>query len=210
MGRMSSGPALTVEHLHVWRGDAHVLRGVSFAVDRGQLLEVRGANGAGKTTLIRAVCGLLHAEEGRVRWRGQEVRGDLSAFHAELAYVGHDGALKADLSGMENIAYAAGVRRAVTRRDVAAAVERVGASPYAERLVRTLSAGQRRRLALAVLLLTGAALWLIDEPTTNLDARGQALVGGLIAEHLAAGGVVVAAVHQALPVARGAVIELEL
>lgn len=199
-----------MERLHVWRGAAHVLRGVSFAVDTGQLLEVRGANGAGKTTLIRAVCGLLQAEEGRVRWRGREVRADLAAFHAEIAYVGHDGALKADLSGLENIAYAAGVRRAVTRRDVAAAVERVGAAPYAERLVRTLSAGQRRRLALAVLLLTGAVLWLIDEPTTNLDARGQALVGGLIAEHLGAGGVVVAAVHQALPVSRSAVIELDL
>jgi len=207
---MSLGSALTVERLHVWRGSAHVLRGVNFAVDTGQLLEVRGANGAGKTTLIRTVCGLVHAEEGRVSWRGREVHADLAAFHAEMAYVGHDGALKADLTGEENLAYAAGLRSVITRREVVAAVERVGAGAYAGRMVRTLSAGQRRRLALATILLSGAVLWLFDEPTTNLDNRGQALVGSLIAEHLASGGMVVAAVHQSLMVARDNVIELDL
>jgi heme exporter protein A len=207
---MPSVPSLSVEELHVWRGPAHVLRGVSFALHAGELLEVRGANGAGKTTLIRTLCGLVHAEEGRVRWEGVDVRKDFAGFHAQLAYLGHDGALKADLTGEENIAYSAGVRTRVTRADIAAAVAKVGAGQFANRLVRTLSAGQRRRLALAAVLLAGATLWLFDEPTTNLDEHGHGLVGSLVAEHLAAGGTAVAAVHQALAVPRDAVVGLEL
>jgi heme exporter protein A len=207
---MASVSSLSVERLHVWRGDAHVLRGLSFSVQAGQLLEVRGANGSGKTTLLRSLCGLVHAEEGRVRWCGTEVARDLPGFQAQLAYLGHDGALKGDLTGEENIAWSAGLRSVLTPTQIAAAVERVGASAFSRRLVRTLSAGQRRRLALATVLLAGAALWLFDEPTTNLDDRGQALVGSLITEHLERAGTVVAAVHQPLSVPRHAVVELEL
>jgi heme exporter protein A len=207
---MSLLTALAVEGLHVWRGENYVLRGVSCTVTAGQLLEVRGANGSGKTTLLRAVCGLVYAEQGRVSWRGRDVRKDMSAFHADLAYLSHEAVLKGDLTGEENLEFSAGVRRRLGAGEIAAAVERVGASAFSRRLVRTLSAGQRRRIALAGLLLAGATLWLIDEPTTNLDDRGQALVGSLIADHLAAGGAVVAAVHQGLAVARSSAIELAL
>jgi heme exporter protein A len=192
---------LEVENLHLWRGERHVLRGVCFSLAGGECLQVTGPNGSGKTTLLRAVCGLLYPEEGRVLWGGQNVRGDLRAFQGSLAYLGHEPPLKGDLSARENLRYWIGVRRRLNAAALDTALERVGAGEWCDRLVRTLSAGQRRRAALAGLALLMVPLWLLDEPTTNLDTEGQQLVGTLIAEHLARGGLVLAAVHHPLPAA---------
>ena len=202
--------SLEVEDLHLWRGERHVLRGVHFTLEPGTCLEVTGANGSGKTSLLRTICGLVYPEEGRVLWNGANVRRDLPAFHAALAYLGHEPPLKADLSARENLRYWIGVRRRLDPPTLDAALARVGAGPWRERLVRTLSAGQRRRVALAGLALLAVPLWLLDEPTTNLDAEGQQLVGGLISEQLARGGMVVAAVHQRLPAVPSEVSRLEL
>ena len=202
--------SLEVENLHLWRGERHVLRGVHFRLARGACLEVTGPNGSGKTTLLRAICGLMYPEEGRVLWNGDNVRRDLPAFHAALAYLGHEPPLKADLSARENLRYWIGIRRRLDAAALDAALARVGAGAWCERLVRTLSAGQRRRVALAGLALLMVPLWLLDEPTTNLDAEGQQLVGTLIGEQLARGGMVVAAVHQGLPAAVRDVARLEL
>jgi len=190
---------LDVEDLHLWRGDHHVLRGVCFALCAGECLQVTGPNGSGKTSLLRTVCGLMYPEEGRVLWEGRDVRGDLRTFHCALAYLGHEPPLKAELSARENLRYWIGVRYRFGAAALDGALERVGASPWCDRLVRTLSAGQRRRVALAGLALSMVPLWLLDEPTTNLDTEGQQLVGSLIAEQLARGGMVVAAVHHELP-----------
>ncbi len=202
--------SLEVEDLHLWRGERHVLRGVHFTLEPGACLEVTGANGSGKTSLLRTLCGLMFPEEGRVLWNGANVRRDLPAFHAALAYLGHEPPLKADLSARENLRYWIGVRRRLDPPTLDAALARVGAGPWRERLVRTLSAGQRRRVALAGLALLAVPLWLLDEPTTNLDADGQQLVGSLISEQLARGGMVVAAVHQRLPAVPGEASRLEL
>ena len=193
------GFTLQGERLHLWRGERHVLRGVDLELRQGELLQVRGANGAGKTSLLRTLCGLAYPEEGRVLWNGVDVRRDLPAYHAALAYIGHESPLKAELTGQENLRYWAGVRRRCSRADVDSALIRVGAKQWWDRPVRTLSAGQKRRIALAGLALLGASLWLLDEPTTNLDTEGQQLVGQLIAEQLASGGLVVAAIHHDLP-----------
>jgi heme exporter protein A len=192
---------LEVENLHLWRGERHVLRGVRFTLGSGDCLEVTGVNGSGKTSLLRTLCGLIYPEEGRVLWNGNNVRGDLPAFHAALAYLGHEPPLKADLSARENLRYWIGVRRRLSAAELDDALARVGAGSWGDRLVRTLSAGQRRRVALAGLALLIVPLWLLDEPTTNLDGEGQELVGTLLAEQLARGGMVIAAVHQALPAA---------
>ncbi|HWZ62962.1 MAG TPA: cytochrome c biogenesis heme-transporting ATPase CcmA [Steroidobacteraceae bacterium] len=201
---------LEAENLHLWRGERHVLNGVGFAVPTGACLHIAGANGSGKTTLLRTLCGLLYAESGRVLWDGQDVRDDMPAFHARLIYIGHEPPLKADLSALENLRFWVGVRRRRAAALLGAALERVGAAAWAERPVRTLSAGQKRRVALAALSLLAAPLWLLDEPTTNLDAEGQQLVGSLIGEQLARGGLVLAATHHELPVAAGRVRRLEL
>jgi heme exporter protein A len=194
----------------LWRGERHVLRGLALEVAGGEVLQVTGANGAGKTSLLRALCGMLYLEEGRVTWSGRDVREDMPAFHASLTYLGHEPPLKADLTAGENLRYWVGLRRRVTRRQVAGALESVGAPGLDERLVRTLSAGQKRRVTLAALVLFAAPLWLLDEPTTNLDAEGQKLVGELIERHARAGGLAIAAVHHQISVNAQLVRRLEL
>lgn len=189
---------ITAENLHLWRGDAHVLRGVSFSVGAGECLQVTGANGSGKTTLLRALCGLAPLEEGQVRWRGADIAADLQSYHGELAYLGHDNGLKGDLTASENLRYAVGLRRHVSRDEIAAALTRVGVEAARGIPLRRLSAGQRRRVALARLPLMNAALWLLDEPGSNLDVAGQSVLAQLLDIHTAAGGVAVVATHQAL------------
>jgi len=201
---------LSVSGLQLWRGDRHVLRNISFEAVPGRCVLLTGRNGAGKTTLLRAIAGLLEPEEGKVTWRGASTRESRNEFHAELAYLGHEPPLKGDLSGRENLGFSVGIRRAVTGSEVDAALARTGAASFAARPTRLLSAGQRRRVALAGVLLSKTALWLLDEPTTNLDAEGQQLVADLIAEQLAGAGVVVAAVHHSLPLVAGTLTELTL
>jgi len=189
---------LSVKNLHVFRGDRHLLKGLGFEAPAGRCLQVTGANGSGKTTLLRVLCGLLEPESVELRWRGRAVTPRDPEYHAELSYLGHDPALKADFTAIENVRFSVGLRKRIAARDIDAALERVGASGFSDRPVRALSAGQRRRVALATLWLTGASLWLLDEPATNLDSVGQALVASLIEEHLGRGGLVIAATHQDL------------
>ncbi|HEY1899800.1 MAG TPA: cytochrome c biogenesis heme-transporting ATPase CcmA [Steroidobacteraceae bacterium] len=205
-----SGSNLRAENLHLWRSERHVLKGVGLMVQGGELLQLTGANGAGKTTLLRALCGLNHLEEGRVFWNDQDVREDRAGFHASLMYLGHEPPLKPDLSGVENLGFWAGMRRRVTRTAIDDAMLRTGAGEFGTRPVRTLSAGQKRRVALAGLLLAAAPLWLLDEPTTNLDSGGQELVVALLNAHLQSGGLAIAAVHHGLGIAPARLRELNL
>jgi heme exporter protein A len=195
-----SGSILQTENLHLWRSERHILNAVQLTVRGGELLQITGANGAGKTTLLRALCGLNHLEEGRVLWNEQDVREDLAGFHASLLYLGHEPPLKPDLSGVENLAFWCGMRRRFTRAAIAEALGMTGADQFGTRPVRTLSAGQRRRVALAALVLASVPIWLLDEPTTNLDSDGQQLVARLLDGHLRSGGLAVVAVHHALGV----------
>ena len=204
------GSILRAENLHLWRAERHVLKGIDLTVCGGELLQLTGVNGAGKTTLLRVLCGLNHLEEGRVFWNGQDVRQDREGFHASLVYLGHEPPLKPDLSGIENLGFWAGMRHRVSPAAIHEALVRTGAGEFATRPVRTLSAGQRRRVALAALLLAAVPLWLLDEPTTNLDSGGQELVAALLDAHLAAGGLAIAAVHHRLAIEPARMRELNL
>jgi heme exporter protein A len=201
---------LTADNLQLWRGEQHVLRGIGVAVAGGQCLQITGANGAGKTTLLRALCGLVPVEAGRISWCGRDIADDVAAFHSELNYLGHDNGLKADLTAAENLHYAAALRRRVQPQDIAAAMARTGVAEAAGQLLRHLSAGQRRRVALARLALTGGSLWVLDEPGSNLDAGGQALLLELIDAHLHTGGAAVVATHRALELPAGKLRSLTL
>jgi heme exporter protein A len=202
--------SLRGERLHLWRGERHVLRGVDLELAAGHALQLRGANGAGKTTLLRTLAALAWPEEGRVLWKGDNVRHNLPAFHRALAYVGHESPLKSDLTAAENLRYWVGVRRRVASSEVRSALENVDAAKWADQSVRTLSAGQRRRVALAGLSLLEAPLWLLDEPTTNLDADGQRLVSRLIEAHLGRGGMAIVALHHDLSIAPARLGRLDL
>lgn len=193
---------LEVIELTVFRGERRVLAGLRCAVAEGRCLQVVGDNGAGKTTLLRVLCGLLEPDEGEIRWRGSPVRVRSPEHQREMVYLGHQPPLKDDLSGRENLLFWCALRDTTPAARAADAVGEalgvVGAAAFADRPVRTLSTGQRRRIALAALRLADARLWLLDEPVTNLDATGQALVAAMVATHLQGGGMVVAATHQDL------------
>jgi heme exporter protein A len=197
--------------LHLWRGERHVLRGISFAASAGQCVQVGGANGAGKTSLLRALCGLLPLAGGAVRWRDVDLRGNPAALHSETAYAGHQLGLKAELSALENLRFLCGLRGRGSPEALSTALARVGLEGELQlRQLRELSAGQQRRVVLARVMAQGAALWLLDEPAAHLDAQGQAMLHQALAGHLREGGVCVVATHQPLNLPAASLVALEL
>src|SRR5271167_3066827 len=189
---------LRVEKVHVWRGDRHVLKGVSLSLASGQLLHIRGPNGSGKTTLLRVVCGLLRPEQGEVSWNGHPISRVRLEYQAVLAYASHEPALKGDLTALENLRFAVGLKRRVSSQELRDSLEQTGAAACADLPARVLSAGQRRRVAMARVLAMSASLWLLDEPFTNLDAAGTDLVSGLLQEHVLRGGLALVVAHHDL------------
>jgi heme exporter protein A len=187
---------LEVDNLHLWRGETHLLRGIGFSLQPGQALQLTWPNGTGKTSLLRCLAGFLHAEEGRLVWKGEDVSRRRESLYREMAYLGHETALKQDLTVSENLRLACAMRCGVRAGEVEAQLHQLGLAEGAwARPVRSLSAGQQRRAALARLALWGAAIWLLDEPASNLDAGGQDALSGLLREHLDAGGMVLLATH---------------
>jgi heme exporter protein A len=192
---------LEVRQLHLWRGDRHLLQGLDFTLAGGQALQLLWPNGTGKTSLLRCLAGFLHAEAGQVLWQGQPTRLDPQAFHWDLAYLGHETALKGDLTALENLRYACALRAAPGGARLQQALKMVGLAHLdPQQPVRSFSAGQQRRVALARLSLWGARLWLLDEPAANLDAAGQQVLERMLAAHLSEGGAAILATHQSLPV----------
>ncbi len=186
-----SQTGLKVSGVAAFRGERLVLRDLSFHVADGGALLLLGANGSGKSTLLRVLAGLKRPDAGRVTWRGQDAREQ----PATVAYLGHLDAIKPGLTALENLTLAARVGQG----SAAAALEAVELSPLADLPARLLSAGQKRRLALARLVVSRAGLWLLDEPTSGLDVASVGRLGVLLASHRAAGGVVVTATHLPLP-----------
>ena len=201
---------LKAANLHLWRGERHVLRGVSFEIGGGEALHVSGPNGVGKTSLLRVVCGLLQAEEGEVYWDSVPARAANSAYLAALAYLAHDTALKGDLTAIENLKFSVGLKRQIAEADVRAVLADLGVEGCAHLPCRVLSAGQRRRVALCRVLLSDARFWVLDEPFTNLDTASSAHVAESLAQHLHRGGLALIAAHQGLNLPERAVRRLEL
>ncbi len=192
---------LRVEKVHVWRGDRHVLKGVSLSLAPRQMLHIRGPNGSGKTTLLRVVCGLLRPEQGEVSWNGHSISGVRLEYQAALAYASHEPALKGDLTALENLRFAVGLKRQVSTQELRDSLEQTGVAGCADLPARVLSAGQRRRVAMARVLAMSASLWLLDEPFTNLDAAGTAVMSALLRSHVERGGAALVVAHHDLTVA---------
>lgn len=192
-------PLLEVTDLACRRGSRPVFDRLSFGLAGGELLALTGRNGSGKTTLLRALAGLVRPEAGMIRWRGGDVAADPDAWRSRLAWLGHLDGLKGDLTVCENLEAAERLRGGdAARLDSALVAFDLGA--LASRPVRTLSAGQRRRTALARVILAAAPLWLLDEPLNALDAPAQAAFRAALQQHLAAGGLAIAATHAELGV----------
>lgn len=195
---------LQVEAVAAFRGERLVFRDVSFAVPAGGALAVTGPNGSGKSTLLRLLAGLVQPASGRVLWRGEDAFTDLPLHALRVAYVGHLDAVKPGLSVAENLRVAA----RLAGGDVHAGLAAMGLAKFREMPARMLSAGQKRRLALARLAVSRAPLWLLDEPTLGLDLWSVARLEALLRQQRAAGGVVVAATHVGLPLAGAAELRL--
>ncbi|HEV7357408.1 MAG TPA: cytochrome c biogenesis heme-transporting ATPase CcmA [Steroidobacteraceae bacterium] len=193
-----STDGLSVDKVHVWRGDRHVLQGVSAKIDRGELLHVSGPNGAGKTTLLRVISGLLRPEQGNVAWLGRSIIQHRADYQAALAYAAHEPALKGDLTAMENLRFSVGLKRRSTPEELRGALQRTGVAACADLPARVLSAGQRRRVSLARVVAMQASVWLLDEPYANLDTEGSELVSDLLQDHVAAGGLALVVAHRDL------------
>ncbi len=192
---------LEARALAMWRGERRLFHDLSLAAVPGRALHVRGPNGCGKTTLLRILCGLLDPEDGALLVSGQPVRGGDPRLRALVGYVGHADGLKHELAAAENLRFAAALAGADPGPDTHAALARMGLVAVAALEARQLSAGQRRRLALARLPGADRRLWILDEPFTALDSDGIALLAGLLEEALARGVAVIFTSHQAAPLA---------
>jgi heme exporter protein A len=191
---MTDRVLLRGQELAVWRGERCLFENLSFEIEAGQLALLVGANGSGKTTLLRILAGLGLPTAGSATWKSFAVTELAAEERAEIAYRGHLEALKRDLTIVENLEFHAALWGQETQFE--GLLEELKLDRLAHMRARYLSAGQRRRVALAMLKLSGAKLWLLDEPTTNLDSEGRALLVEWTRRHLAEGGLAVVATHQ--------------
>ena len=197
---------LKVSDLACRRGGRPVFAGLSFSLAAGELLALTGRNGSGKTTLLRALALLVPLDAGDIAWQGSDVADDADRWRAQIAWLGHLDGLKGDLTVAENLAVANRLRG--IDGDTNAALIALDLVPLAARAVRTLSAGQRRRAALARVVAAQAPLWLLDEPLNALDTPSQKLLHAALDAHLASGGLAIAATHAPLKVAGAQVLEM--
>jgi heme exporter protein A len=186
---------LSAEHLTLFRGDRCLFKGLSFALNSGELLLLEGSNGSGKTSLLRAIAGLLELESGKLYWNDQLLHRDRQQFQNALVWMSHKVGLKGDLTLVENLHYEATLR---PQADVefGNVLTQLGLNRLTRLPLRSLSAGQQRRVALARMLLSAACVWMMDEPTANLDSDGRNLVISMLQQHLDKGGMAIVAAHQ--------------
>jgi heme exporter protein A len=193
---MSDYP-LQVNNLTCIRGDRRLFTDLSFELQASQLLHLKGRNGTGKTTLQRSLAGLFHPDAGDVLWNGQSIRELGETYYQDMLYIGHAPGIKLELSAAENLRKQCGLRGlTVSEDDAWVALQKLGLAGFEDLPARMLSAGQKRRIALARLFVDKARLWILDEPFTALDVAAVDLLQDILAEHLGTGGMVVLTTHQ--------------
>ena len=193
---------LKVTNLACTRGEHQLFAGLNLRLAGGELLQVQGENGSGKTTLLRALCGFIQPFAGEIRWQGKALSELGEEYFANLVYLGHANAIKDELSALENLRISSALSGCtVSDKDAIAALRRMGLRGRETFAVKMLSQGQRRRVALARLLVNKAPLWILDEPLTALDVGAVGLMQELIGEHLHNKGIVIFTTHQPLEVA---------
>ena len=193
------------------RGDRRLFSGLDFAVSPGTFVQLTGPNGSGKTSLLRILCGLLAPAEGDITWEGANIRSLGEEYVTQLTYLGHRHGIKDELSAVENLRISNALNGIAVSKDRARAVpQQMGLAGRELLPARLLSEGQRRRVALARLLVCNTKLWLLDEVMTSLDKGAVALVRSLIENHLTGGGIAIVATHQEFELSTGHTKRLEL
>jgi heme exporter protein A len=202
---------LEVRDLECVRGDHRLFTGLNFQLQEGELLRLRGSNGSGKTSLLRTLCGLLEPAEGKVLWKNENILAQRDEFNAELLYLGHHNGIKSELTGFENLRVSSSLRgESVCEERIYDALAEIGLAGREDLPTQVLSQGQKRRVALARLLLSDACLWVLDEPFTALDVDAVTQLAQLIEGHLQKGGMVVYTTHQEVEMRAGACREVNL
>jgi heme exporter protein A len=193
------------------RGDRRLFRGIDFAASPGTFVQLTGPNGSGKTSLLRILCGLLAPAEGEVKWNGANIRTLAEEYFTSVTYLGHRHGVKDELSAVENLCISNALNgREISKKRARSVLEQMGLAGRELLPARLLSEGQRRRLALARLLVCDTKLWLLDEVLTSLDKSAVVLIRSLIENHLADGGIALVATHQELELSAGRTKRLEL
>ncbi len=202
---------LEVLNLECQRGDYRLFSGLGFTLQPGELLYLHGHNGSGKTTLMRTVCGLIQPTEGEVRWEGESIYSLREEFSRNLLYIGHLNGIKDDLTGLENLQVASRLDGlSITQEQAWDALGQMGLQGREDLPVKVLSQGQKRRVALARLLLNSCRLWVLDEPFSALDSSALELLQRVIKGHVDGGGMVILTTHQEVALTSGEVKRLQL
>lgn len=206
---MSETALLKIDNLSCVRDDRVLFEHLSLSLCGGQMLLVEGRNGSGKTSLLRILTGLKMADEGEIVWHGTAISREGSGYYERVTYVGHHDGVKRELTCLENLrlVQAMGNPSAVDLDD---ALDQVNLYRYGDTPVGNLSAGQRRRLALARLIVTEADLWILDEPYTSLDKASMALFQSLFEAHLKEKGIIVMTSHHDIEMPSVDLIRLDL
>lgn len=195
---MKSSFSLVGEQLALIRGDRLLFKQCNFSLSNGETLQIKGENGAGKTSLLRLICGFLEPDDGSLAFNHKNLDRDRSEFYQHTLYLGHQLGIKSNLTVAENLEFYLKIGGKPPIGEVAAAVSQVGLAGFENQLVAHLSQGQKRRVALARLLLESATLWILDEPFVALDVQGQAWLEEVLAAHVNSGGAIMLTSHQAL------------
>jgi heme exporter protein A len=200
---------LTATALSCVRGERRLFAGLDLAVGPGEWLHVQGENGAGKTSLLRILAGLSPAAEGEIRWQGEPIKALAEDYRRHLLFLGHHGAVKEELTPLENLTLAAQLDGTVLdETEALTALARFGLRGREDLPVRFLSAGQKRRVLLARLAVRKATLWILDEPFTALDVKAVDMLSGLIVEHVTQGGIAILTSHQSIPLPNGKILKV--
>lgn len=188
---------LQVTQLHCMRGDRRLLENIHFELVSGQLMHLKGHNGSGKTTLMRTIAGLLPIESGEITWNEQRIDKNAEQYRADLLYLGHLNGLKEELNAVENLRIQAAIRgETIDEQTAWEVLQSIGLSGHEDIPTKFLSQGQKRRVALARLWFSTAALWLLDEPFSALDSAALEQLQNIIHQHLQAGGMLLLTSHQ--------------
>jgi len=203
--QQQSDNQLKIEDLRVFRSELPLFEPVNFTLNAGDAIQISGVNGSGKTSLLRCLCGLSHRHEGNISWNERSIEKDQADFYSQLLYIGHALGLKPKLTVEQNLNFYRQLRFSENSELIQTALNQLNIGAYYDELVGNLSAGQKRRVALARIVCEPVGLWILDEPMVALDIDGQSWLEQTCNAHLSRGGMIILTSHQTISAINGLV-----